>query len=61
MGIEDKPQLIWNCDETGINGEALGRSKAYGIKGERLCQKKARLYWTIFSGLNVVQSTFPTN
>ena len=39
-GISNKPDNIFNCDETGINSQVSYRQKAYGRKGERLYQQK---------------------
>ena len=41
-GLMEKPSQIYNCDETGISSQVSGRIRAYGKKGERLCQKKVR-------------------
>ena len=42
-GTMDKPSQIFNVDETGISSQVSSRLRAYGKKGERLCQKKVRI------------------
>ena len=39
-GLTNKPDQIFNIDETGISSQVTSRQKAYGKKGQRLYQKK---------------------
>ena len=40
LKLSDKPQQIFNCDETGISNHVTTREKAYGIRGGQHYQKK---------------------
>ena len=37
MGIAERPDLIWNCDESGLPSEP-GKCKVVSLKGQRTCQ-----------------------
>ena len=39
----DKPQCIFNCDESGVNSRIATREKAYGVRGETSYQEKVHL------------------